>query len=154
MSEFRSKSVRFSGAITLAGPLDAVFPLFSPLGEKLWVPGWNPELLHPSGALWEEGLVFRTSEERGDAVWIVSRLDLKTRKVEYWRVEPERYVARIKVSCAALGERVTEASTSYEFIGLSENGNSDIAEMTPEAYAEKMTRWGRWINEYLRARED
>jgi len=31
------------------------------------VPGWDPELLHPPGVEWEEGLVFRTREESGGA---------------------------------------------------------------------------------------
>ncbi len=146
MNEFISRSIRLAGAITLAGPVDEVFQLFSPLGEKQWVPGWNPELLHPPGALWEEGLIFCTKEEMGDAIWIVTRLDHARHEVEYHRVEPERYVARIRVHCAAVAERTTEVSTSYEFIGLSDRGNSEIAAMTPDSYAEKMARWTAWIN--------
>ena len=91
-----------------------------------------------------------TEEEMGEAVWVVTRLDHLGHKVEYHRVEPGRYVARIGVSCTAISDRLTEAATTYEFIGLSEAGNAEIAAMTQESYAQKMMRWSRWINEYLR----
>lgn len=152
MAKFTPRSTKLAGTITLEGPVGAVFELFSPVGEKEWVPGWDPELLHPPGAVWEQGLIFRTKEEMGDAVWVVTRLDRDRHEVAYHRVEAGRYVARVTVRCSAVAERVTEASTEYEFVGLSERGNEEIAGMTEEGYAEKMARWTRWINEYLEAR--
>lgn len=150
MSEFNSKSIRLVGNISLNGPIEDVFPLFSPQGEKLWVPDWNPLLLHPPDTDWTEGLIFLTEEEMGEAVWVVTRLDHLAHRVEYCRVEPGRYVARIGVSCTAISDRLTEAATTYEFIGLSEAGNAEIAAMTREGYSQKMMRWSKWINEYLR----
>jgi hypothetical protein len=129
--------------ITLAGPVEEMFYLFSPLDEKLWVPDWNPELLHPPGVCWQEGLIFRTQEEMGDAIWVVTRLDCTAHYVEYHRIEPGRYVARIVVRCSAIADRVTEVLTTYEFIGLSESGNGEIAAMTEDAYAKKMARWSQ-----------
>jgi hypothetical protein len=154
MTEFVSGSVRLAASITLAGPVDQVFPLFSPLGEKRWVPDWDPEILHPPGAVWEEGLVFRTGEEMGRAIWVVTRLDRNRHEVQYHRVEPERYVARIEVRCSAAAAGVTEASTIYEFIGLSRKGNDEIAAMTQEGYAQKMARWTGWINACLKRRTE
>src|SRR5919202_4351324 len=98
MAAFHSRSVAFSGTIRLAGPIDLVFELFSPLGEKHWVPGWNPELLHPRGAVWDEGLIFRTREDTGDAIWSITRLTRVRHAVQYQRVEPDRYVARVAVT--------------------------------------------------------
>lgn len=34
-------------SITVARPIDQVFPLFTPKGETLWVQGWNPDFIHP-----------------------------------------------------------------------------------------------------------
>jgi methylglyoxal synthase len=39
--------------------------------------------------------------------------------------------------------------TAYEFIGLSEEGNRQIASMTHDDYKKKMIRWQNWINEHL-----
>lgn len=153
MSKFASRSKIFTGQITVAGSVNDVFELFSPLGEKQWVPGWYPELLHPPGTSWEEGQIFRTQGEMGDAIWVVTRLDRGTHTVRYHRVEPGRYVARIQVHCDASAPDRTEASTFYEFIGLSESGNTEIDALSQKAYDEKMERWDKWINEYLSGRE-
>jgi hypothetical protein len=142
----------FEGGLTVEGPLHQVFPLFSPEGERAWVPGWDPELLHPRDTPWAEGQIFRTREERGEAIWIVTRLQRSDYRVEYHRVEPGRYVARVRVACADAGAGVTVVLTSYAFLGLSEAGNQDIASMTEEDYAQKMRRWKGWIAEHMQQR--
>ena len=149
MSEFVAKSVEFSGGFAVAGPIEQVFELFSPLGEKLWVPGWNPELLYPPDTSWARGLIFRTQEEKGEAVWVVTALDPAAHEVEYHRVESGRYVARVMVACRAGADGRTQVVVTYAFIGLSPEGNADIEVMTSESYAEKMKRWEQWISESL-----
>jgi len=149
---FTARSIELTGTFTLPGPPEATFELFSPLGEKAWVPGWSPELVHPPGTTWGRGLVFRTQEERGEAVWIVTALDREQHDVEYHRVEAGRYVARVHVRCSEVEGRQTEVRVTYTFIGLSDVGNRDIAAMTSEAYAEKMKRWQGWIAAYLSGR--
>jgi len=151
MNEFVSRSIRLVGAIKLKGSIEAVFRLFSPQGEKQWVPGWDPEFIHPPGADWKKGLIFRTREEKGDAVWIVTQFDPARHDVEYHRVEPELYVARIRVQCTRAAESITKASINYEFVGLSQYGNSEIAKMTQKSYDQKMKHWTSWINDYLEA---
>jgi hypothetical protein len=115
----------------------------------LWVPEWAPEYLYPADTKWAEGQIFRTREEMGEAIWLVTRLDRALHRVEYHRVEPGRYVAHIAVSCRPLPNRRTEVSTAYSFIGLSEVGNGEIAAMTQQAYDAKMSRWTGWIKRHL-----
>jgi hypothetical protein len=43
-------------------------------------------------------------------------------------------------------KQVTEASITYEFMSLSEMGNSEIAAMSEDSYAHKLARWTQWIN--------
>ena len=149
---FTPATVELSGTVTVMLPVDRAFPLFSPEGEKLWVPGWAPEALYPRGAVWEQGQIFRTQEERGPGVWVISALDRAAHAVEYFRIEATRYVARVRVRCEADGPSRTNAHVSYLFVGLTDAGNADIAEMTREAYAEKMQRWERMIEEHLHGR--
>jgi hypothetical protein len=146
---FSARASTFVGQITADASVGAVFPLFSPQGERLWVPGWDPEILHPAGNDWREGQVFRTREEMGEAIWVITRLDQAQHRVEYHRVEPGRYVAHIAVGCKELPGRRTQVSTAYSFVGLSEVGNQDIAAMTQEAYDAKMSRWSTWVNQHL-----
>jgi hypothetical protein len=142
---FTSHHCTFTGRIVLPVAPDEAFPLFSPVGETYWVPGWAPEFLFPSARSWSEGQIFRTREERGDAVWIVARLDPARHRVEYYRVEPDRYVACIQVECRALPGEESEASISYSYFGLSDAGNAEIEGMTQEAFDAKMARWKEWI---------
>jgi hypothetical protein len=143
---FIAASREFAGHFSIHAPISSVFELFSPLGERAWVPDWNPELLHPSGVSWARGQIFRTQEERGDAIWIVTCLDRDSHDVEYHRVEPHRYVARVRVRCVSSEAAGTDVATEYGFVGLSAEGNDEIAAMTAESYAEKMNRWQRWIS--------
>jgi hypothetical protein len=146
---FEARSIELSGSFTLPLPPAAAFPLFSPVGEKRWVPGWDPELVHPPGVEWERGLIFRTREERGDAIWVVTALDRERQEVEYHRVEAGRYVARVHVRCSDAGYGATRVQVTYTFVGLSDVGNADIAAMSQGAYVEKMQRWQGWITEGL-----
>jgi hypothetical protein len=146
---FTARAIELSGTFTLPISPETAFGLFSPLGEKAWVPGWDPELVHPPGASWERGLIFRTREERGDAIWVVTALDHDTHEVEYYRVEAGRYVARVNVRCSAGPDRRTDVRVTYTFVGLSEVGNQDIAAMSEAAYEEKMRRWQGWITKSL-----
>ena len=147
---FAARSVTVGGAILLHGPIDQVFPLFSPLGEIHWVQGWSPEILAPRDTDWAEGMVFRTRMDGPEEIWVVAELDVQAHRVVYYRTEPGRLVARVEVRCRALDHGRTEASTTYSYVGLSAAGNAHIAEWTDAAYRAKMERWERNINEYLR----
>jgi hypothetical protein len=148
---FAPRSIELEGRLRAPAAVDTVFELFSPMGEKRWVPGWDPELLHPPGRSWERGLVFRTREERGDAVWIVTALDRERHEVEYHRVEAGRYVARVAVRCRP-EDGETAVAVAYAFVGLSETGNRDIDAMSEAGFDEKMRRWQRWIAGHLTGR--
>jgi hypothetical protein len=146
---FVAASVELSGGFSISSRLERAFELFSPMGETLWVPDWNPELLHPPGTEWARGLIFRTQEEEGEAVWVVTNLDRERHEVEYHRVEPTRYVARVHVQCRARDVSDTEVKITYSFVGLSNAGNRQIEAMSERTFEEKMKRWHGWIGTYL-----
>ena len=151
IDNFVPRSITLQGRIQIAAPANAAFRMFSPLGEKLWVPGWDPELLYPANSTWQEGLIFRTREETGDAVWIVSQLDMSAYRVTYYRLEPTRYAVRVEVRCNPITDELTEAVTEYSFVGLSHDGNDAIAAITQDSYDAKMARWANWIDMCLQS---
>ena len=150
-SPFEPKVATLTGAIVLDGPIQRVFPLFSPLGERAWVPGWNPEILSPRGAEWEQGMVFRTASEDTEAVWVVAEFDQRAHRVVYYRTEPGRLVARVEVSCQEVDQQRTRAMVTYSYVGLSDAGNAHIDEWSESAYASKMAHWQEAINGSLGA---
>ena len=147
---FEARTASLTGTIVLHAAIDDVFPLFSPLGEKKWVEGWEPEILAPRGADWAEEMVFRTRSGGREDVWVIAELDRSGYRVVYYRTEPNLLVARVEVACRALDDERTEATITYSYVGLSNAGNEHIAEWTGAAYRSKMERWEKTINDYLR----
>ena len=49
-----------SFTIKLHGAVSEVTPLFGPVQEEEWAPGWNPHFLHPVEGAQREGVVFTT----------------------------------------------------------------------------------------------
>jgi hypothetical protein len=78
--------------------------------------------------------VVRTREELGEAAWVVTALDRERHAVEYYRIEPGRYVARVRVGRQAKEPERTQVAGAYTFVGLSDAGNRDIAAMSEAAY--------------------
>ncbi len=151
MSAFAAREVEQDGRFALDLSAAEAFPLFSPLGEMLWVPGWDPELIHPPGATWERGLIFRTRDDLGEAIWIVTALDPEAQAVEYHRVVAGTYAARIRVTCKALAAARSEVRVTYTFIGLTDEGNRALDQLTAGSYDEKLARWKAWIEAARRA---
>jgi hypothetical protein len=149
---FTPQSVELAGGFDLEGPAAAAFELFSPLGERDWVPEWSPELLYPPGTMWQRGQIFRTPGDRHPAVWVITDLDRGRHLVEYHRVEPDRYLARVRVRCIEQSKGKTEVRVSYLFVGLSDAGNEEIAGMGSESFAKKMQQWKQWIDASLHRR--
>lgn len=143
--EFKARTLTLTGGFNVKARVDDAFPLFSPQGERRWVPGWNPEVLDPPADVWQEGQVFRTRDDKGTAVWVVARLDRERHLAVYHRVDPTRYVARVAVRCRSLDDGKTAVVVEYSYVGLSEEGNLEIAAMTQAEYDAKLTRWSEWI---------
>lgn len=148
---FVPSSRTFEGSLILQLEPSAAFPLFSPDGERAWVPGWQPEILYPPETLWAEGQVFRTRDESGEAVWIVAELDMISHHVVYYRVQATRYVAKVEVNAKTVTHG-SEVSVSYAFVGLSDSGNEEIEAMSQAAYDEKLRRWSQWLDTYIAQR--
>lgn len=138
---FRATSRTFAGSFRIAAPADAAFPLFTPLGEKQWIEGWDPEIVYPTGAEMAEGMVWRTRDGDAELVWIVARFDPTAREVSYYRVDAGRSVVRIDVRCRPVGEETTETFVFYMHTALSQAGNDAIAAMTDADYAAKLRSW-------------
>jgi hypothetical protein len=148
-SSFRAKSVTRSGTIRLHGPIDQVFPLFGPVREKDWAPGWNPRILAPLNRDVAEGMVFTVQEPEGTAYWMVTQFDATEHLITYANVTPGFIVNRIVIRCRPVGPKETEAVVAYTHPGLSDPGNRFAESQTEGAYAAKMQHWQIAINHLL-----
>ncbi|RWP31427.1 hypothetical protein [Mesorhizobium sp.] len=121
-----------SHSIVLSGPIDRVFPLFTPTGETLWVDGWDPEFLHPQDGETRQGMVFRTAHGDETTLWACTDWD----PVALCPVTPDSRFGFVEVACRPTADGGTEASIAYTFTALSTAGRSYLSELTEDAFAQ------------------
>jgi hypothetical protein len=151
---FRSKRIARTSTITLKDTPESIFPLFGPVREKDWAPGWEPQIVYSDSAWIEEHMVFTARSHHGhepDSTWTVSRYAPGEALVEYTVVAPER-LWRITIQCRpGDGPRATLAEITYTFTGLTERGNElDEAAMS-RMFQRDLKDWEEQINRHLEA---
>jgi hypothetical protein len=128
---------------------ERLLPLLTPLGEKAWAVGWEPEMRWlPAGQ--GAGTLFVTrAPGGGETVWVLETFDVARQRVAYVHVSPGSLVVEIVVTLAPLSENKTRAEVHYTFTALSELGNARIAQMTEAAFEDFMRDWERELNHFL-----
>jgi hypothetical protein len=154
-SSFQAQRISQTRRIKLNAPLPTVFPLFGPITEKLWVPGWNPEIIFLDKEEIAEHMVFKTAarfEGEPPYVWILSKYAPEHTFVEYTVFTPER-LWTITVKCEAAAAQTTLAEITYAYTGLTERGNALNEQALRAMYANDLKDWEEAINHYLKTGE-
>jgi hypothetical protein len=123
------------GSFPLPCPPEAALPLFTPEGERDWVPGWNPTYL--SGATDEAGAVWTTDLHGVRATWVtVVRED---RHVRYSRVSTNGTAGLVDVRCASDGAG-TRVHVTYDLTATGGGGARVLAQFADE-FDEMVQAW-------------
>ena len=132
-------------------PIDILFPLFSAEGEKLWVPGWDYENIMGTSDLHEDYIFLTKNHDHAstDAIWLVKKYKPESYFVQFYKVEPEDKVGIISVQCTKMDESLTQVEVSYEYIGLSKNGDEFIASFSSTKYKEFIAEWNSLLVNYF-----
>ena len=120
-----ARHVELSGRLHVAAPLDRAVVFFTPEGERQYVAGWDPEYLHPADGALVEGLTFRTTHNAERTLWLISRCDIATGRIEYIRVVPESRIGVVAVALSPSGSG-TEVSVTYRMTALSAAGEAAL----------------------------
>lgn len=139
--------VRRTGRIRLHGPIEKVFPLFGPVDETKWAPGWEPSIKYGSNA--ELGTVFTTVTSTHPAIWIVTRYDSKSHDMQYTTAFPEDRVVQLDIACHLTGAVETRCDVAYAITALSDSARAAVERYTQERHDERMAHWQTAINHYL-----
>jgi hypothetical protein len=143
-----SVHIDLSGLVRVAAPPADAFRFFTPDGERLWVPGWEPEYLHPADGTLAEGLVFRTFHAGEMTLWLVSRYDRAMGAIQYVRITPGSRMGTVSVQLsAAAGGDATEAAIGYRLTSLSPAGDRAL-EAFATGFTEMLAEWERRIDTY------
>lgn len=149
MNTFLPRHVDLEGSFTLPLPLADAFPLFTAEGERRWVPGWDPEYLHPRHPSNDAGTVFRTSHGGDETIWLVLQYDPATGAAEYARIAPASRAGTVRIRCAPLAAHSTRIHVSYALTALTVAGNTTLEALTPAGYSAMLEEWRGLIHDAL-----
>ncbi len=155
------------GAFVVDFPVEAVFPLYGAEKETRWDPSFQPAWIFPETPVAierdpEPGWVFLTDPgTREERVWHVERFDTAGQEAVYVVHWPGHMIYRIGITAAPAGDVASGAprtltNVTYEFVGLSDEGNREVRERThdPARFAEEMMQWARMITDCLGRAEE
>jgi hypothetical protein len=141
MNTFLARHVRREHSIFVDATVERVFPLLTPRGEALWVPGWNPVYLHPASGEMTLGMVFTTGGADDTTYWSVVAYDPTRYVSRYARVTPASRFGFVDVSCTAATAARTNVTVAYTYTALTAAGNAFIDALTDAAYREMIEEW-------------
>ena len=146
---------KYCQQFSLEQPIDTVFPLFSPEGERKWVPEWDYAEIRGCNPLTEDAVFLTRHHDHAaePAIWLVKRYEPQTYFVEYYKVEPESKISIIQVSCTHIAPRTTRITVCYEYIGLTQAGNEFIASFTETDYADYIREWEGLLKSYFKSQK-
>ena len=130
--------------LTINGPVDKVFPLFTPEGETKWLPGWHWTPIYPTGNETVRDMVFRTGD---DILWTLAVYEPPHRSV-YVHTSPD-LMARIEVECNPIDANHTNMKITWVLTAVTPHGQMVIEHHETEAEnAKKKERWKQWLDDY------
>jgi hypothetical protein len=147
-----SRSVSYTAGFEMNRKAETLFPLFSPEGERLWVPGWEYENIMGTTTLHEDYVFLTKSHDHaaGSAVWIVKEFDPEAYRVQYYKIEPGEKVGIVTVACTPLDDSSTRVDVTYTYTGLSESGNRFIANFTKADFEDFIKEWKELLEAYFK----
>jgi hypothetical protein len=146
---FIARHERVSHTISIPLPASECLILFTPEGERHWVPDWEPIFLHPADGATVKGMVFLTSHGKDDTYWTVVDYDPAGGHILYSRLTPGSRSVLVEVRCSARGRSETEVKVTYALTGLTEDGNKYVGAFAGPAFPPMIEEWRTRILCYL-----
>jgi len=146
---------RFTQSIN--GTPEQIFPLFCPVRETDWIPGWTTDWVISDSGVAEHNCIFQTPPREGAggaaSIWVITRHDADAFEVEMFKVTPGFTVGKLHISLSAQGDSGTDATIGYEFTSLGPPGDTFLEGFTAQWYEKFMQVWEDQMNHYLETGE-
>lgn len=142
--------IDLTGGLHVAAPPEQALVYFTPEGERLYVPGWAPEYLHPADGALAEGLTFRTTHDDETTLWLVSRCDVPAGRLEYVRVVPGSRLGTVSVRLSPGAGGGADVAVSYRMTSLSAAGDEALRRFA-DGFDAMLASWERTISGVLAA---
>jgi hypothetical protein len=148
------KSISHTKAFEMDYPIAELFPLFSPEGEKYWVPDWDYENVMGTTELAEDYVFLTKTHDHGstDAIWVVKKYDPKSHFVQFYKIEPQNKIGIVTVNCTELEAIRTKVQVTYKYIALSAKGELFVSKFNESAYEEFIDEWQTLLSKYFESK--
>jgi hypothetical protein len=129
------------GTVRVALPPERALRYFTPEGERVWAPGWDPT--YPAGSEGDTAVnvVFVTRGHGHDTVWVV--IDSSDRAIRYAQVAPGVRAGTVNVQCLPDGQ-ATRAEISYDLTALTHAAQAALQHFA-DGYDDLLREWERLI---------
>jgi len=145
MAEARRRQA--TGGFELPLAAAEAISVFTPEGERAWVPGWEPR--YPAGRSSEQaGTVFTTKAHGTETVWVIIEIDRAAGRAGYVRITRGVHAGTVRVACVDAGPDRCAVAVSYDLTAL-DDGDGALDEYRPETFAETMKAWRTAIVAHL-----
>lgn len=126
-------------------PAATTLELFTPEGERRWVPDWSPDYLFRAGGGDEIDTVFRTEHDGEETLWIVLEHDLEEHDAAYARITPGSRLGTVTVDVEPIDETSCWVEVCYELTALTAAGNEVLRRFDAAAFRAMLDEWERRI---------
>lgn len=144
-----ARHVEATHRIEIALPVDRCQTLFTPAGETLWVEGWAPTYLHPTGPATVSGMVFTTGEDDDRTFWTLVDYTRRPHRARYVRTTPTQRTGTVEVTCEAIDPDRTAVTVTYAMTALSAAGERALDAFEGDAYRAMIASWQEAIEARL-----
>jgi hypothetical protein len=129
-----------SGTLHVPLPPAQAFDLFTAEGERLWAPGWDPEILSET--------VFLTGHGGEETIWTIIEADRAAGRLCYARISPgvRAGTVRVQLSAEGTGSRV---EVSYDMTSLGPRGVEPVTKMDRDGFTTMLRDWEKFIGDAL-----
>ena len=139
-----------SFTIRLNGSVAEVTPLFGPVREAEWAPGWTPEFAYPPNGNQAEGAVFTTKGDSDEKrIWLLTTYNEQRGQVVYVVVAPGASVSEIKIVVSPGGPNNARATVTYRRTALTAKGNPEVEKLNQGWAEQQRNHWESAINQAL-----
>jgi hypothetical protein len=129
------------GIVRVALPPERALGYFTPEGERVWAPEWNP--IYPAASEDDTAVnvVFVTGGHGHDTVWVV--VDSSDRAMRYAQVVPGVRAGTVNVQCLPDGQ-ATRAEITYDLTALTHAAQAALQHFA-DGYDDFLREWERLI---------
>lgn len=149
--QFAPLHVSHCGTLTVMAPAATTLELFTPEGERRWVPHWSPDYLFRAGGGDEIDTVFRTEHDGEETFWIVLEHDLEDHDAAYARITPGSRLGTVTVDVEPIDETSCWVEVCYELTALTAAGNEVLRRFDAAAFQAMLDEWERRIASVVEA---